>query len=1166
MAEANPILEANLRALLAGSGPAVAGAVLRAGARPDVEFIRADDGAWSATVGGRQLASLRRPVEEASRLAATVPVESTGGVAVLGFGVGHHVRALADRLDRAGVVLAFEPDVELLRAVLERVDHSGWLARGNVRLVLEDGDQGAIAAAIGGFEGVLTLGTRLLEHPPSKARLGEAAARFSAGFTAVMKAVRTNVVTTLVQMEATIRNLLMNLDHYAGREGIADLRSAARGRAAVVVSAGPSLRRNIDLLARPGVRERVVIIAAQTVLKPLLARGIRPHFVTALDYHEISRRFYEGLSAADVEGVTLVVEPKANPAILDAFPGRIRCVGDPVLDALLGPELARAKGELRSGATVAHLAYYLARHLGCDPVILIGQDLGFTDGQYYAAGAAIHEVWASELNEFRSLEMFEWERIARSRHLLRRTTDTLARPVYTDEQMASYLVQFERDFAADARAGLTILDATEGGVAKAHTTVMTLAEALERHAPEADAPPPIMGAEGGPGPGPAPRRVAERLRRVRADVWRIGELSRRSAEMLERMQRASDDRAQVNRLIAQVHALRDEVTALEPAYWLVHHLNQTGTLRRFRADRAIELEAGLPALEQQRRRIERDLENVRWLADSADQLARLLDDATAALEGGPKAYRDPPAPEPGTAEINVTDRARVMTALMIVDPDLGGLGLPRDLSASVHEGRNALQLTLARLARCEGIERTVLLTDAPERVRALIGPGAGEVAVHPADLAPWRARLSAIGAARRYGPGCWRGAIGNLTACDEVFDAAVMASAMRELSLRAAVFAGCDWPLLDPGLLEAVVERHLEQPGERRLVFAQAPPGLAGAVIARPLAEELESARAGAGLLASIGGLLGYIPIAPQSDPIAKPTCVVAPAAVRDLGERLIADSRARCSRIDTVLRTLGPRWEAATSEEIARAWECASAAGPSHRHVILELTTGRAAWGGTAEWHGPPAGVVELDLDSLQSELHRLRGGFEDAVLTLGGRGDPLLHPRWRQAIRAAREAGYAAVHIRTELPAGPGDVGPLIECGAEVLSVDLYATRAETYRALAGRDGLGPAVEAVRALLAARAGPGVPWVIPRLTRCDAVYEEVESFYNQWIMEAGVCIIDPLPRAIPGQRIEPLPWPARARRRREESVIEVRADGRAGGTTAGGFELKSTDRPVRAA
>lgn len=1142
----NPILEANLRAVLLGSGPAVAGAILRAEARRDVEFIQSDDGVLSAVMGAgagaRQLASRRRPLEEAARLAETAPVETTGGAAVLGFGLGYHVRALAERLGSAGVVLAFEPDVELLRAVLERIDHSAWLARGNVRLVLEAGNQGAIAAAVSGFEGVLSLGTKLLEHPASRARLGGSAGEFSANFTAVMKAVRTNVVTTLVQMEATVRNLLMNLDHYSSCEGVEPLRNSARGRAAVVVSAGPSLRRNIDLLSRPGVRDQVVIIAAQTVLKPLLAKGIRPHFVTALDYHEISRRFYEGLTAEDVAGVTLVVEPKANPAILEAFPGKIRCVGDAVLDAVLGPTLSRPMGELRPGATVAHLAYYLARFLGCDPVILIGQDLGFTDGQYYAAGAAIHQVWSGELNEFRSLEMFEWERIVRSRHLLRKASDTLGRAVYTDEQMASYLVQFERDFSSDARAGLVTIDATEGGVAKSSTTVMTLSEALEAHA---RAGPPLPEPAVGP-PAPSRARVLERVRDVRGDTWMIGELSRRSAGLLERMLACRSDRAEVNRLIGAVHGLRDEVVAKNPAYGLVHHLNQTGTLRRFRADRSIELDPSLGPLEQQRRQIERDLENVRWLADSADQMARLLDDAAAALEGGPKSFRDP---APAEAAVAVRGPAGPATAVMIVDPDRSGLGLPRDLSRPVHDGRNALQLTLARIDRCERIDRVVLVTDRADQVRALAGgaPGQRRVKIHEADLGPWRARARAVGVSRLYGPGCWRGSIGGLTVYDEVLDPAVLGPALREFGLDAAVVVGPDWPLVDPALLDALVERHQERPGQHRLVFSQAAPGLGGVLMARGLMEELAAARAGAGMFASVGGLLGYIPVAPQPDPIAKPTCIPASAAARDLGVRLIADSRARARQIEDVMRTLGPDALATPAGRIAEAWR-ELRPGPSHRHAVMDLTIARGGRAG-------PATPMEV----LEHRLADMRGDAEDVVVTLGAIGDPLLHPDWPGAVRAAKRAGFAAVHLRTELPHGPADSPALLACGADVISIDLHARSARAYRDLTGRDGLEEAEKGVRALLAGRDGPGSPWILPRITRRDRVYDELEGFYDAWLMEAGACVIDPLPRKNAGERIEPLEWPAEAQRRRAAEVVEMRAD------EPGEMELKS-ERPVRAA
>ena len=53
------------------------------------------------------------------------------------------------------------------------------------------------------------------------------------------------------------------------------------------------------------------------------------------------------------------------------------------------------------------------------------------------------------------------------------------------------------------------------------------------------------------------------------------------------------------------------------------------------------------------------------------------------------------------------------------------------------------------------------------------------------------------------------------------------------------------------------------------------------------------------------------------------------------------------------------------------------------------------------------------------------------------------------------------------------------------------------------------------------------MPWIVPRLTRCDSTYGDIEGFYDTWVMRAGAAVIDSLPLSIPGERIEPLPRPA---------------------------------------
>ena len=76
------------------------------------------------------------------------------------------------------------------------------------------------------------------------------------------------------------------------------------------------------------------------------------------------------------------------------------------------------KPRMPTGATVAHLAYYVAEHLGCDPIIFVGQDLGFSDGLCYTPGTSYEDVWRPELARFCTVEMKQWEQIRLTNFLI----------------------------------------------------------------------------------------------------------------------------------------------------------------------------------------------------------------------------------------------------------------------------------------------------------------------------------------------------------------------------------------------------------------------------------------------------------------------------------------------------------------------------------------------------------------------------------------------------------------------------------------------------------------------------------------------------------------------------------------------------------------------------
>ena len=1133
-------LQANIAAL-ARFNPQVALKLCEIKPRPDVVFLETQENALSAQVGELALASRRRPLAEARTFADTIDISQAGMYLVAGCGLGYHVRELLDRLKRQGLVMVFEPDAKLLRAVLERIDCTAWIGEPNLRLIIDADDRALMVNAVQGAEGYIGLGVRLIEHPASKPRLREAIGDLYRHLIDVIESVKMCVMTTLMQVRVTMRNLTQNLDMYSASGGIADLAGICRGRPGLVVSAGPSLARNIDLLARPGLRERFAIVATQTVLKPLLRRGIKPHFITTLDWSDVGKRFYEGLTPSEVEGVTLIADPKVNPSVLEAWAGaggKLRCIGEAMCDRILGESSIGAKGLLQPGATVAHLAYYVARHLGCDPVALVGQDLGFTDAQYYASGASIHGVWAGEINEFNTLEMLEWQRIVRQGEHLRPATDVLGRPMYTDEQMLTYLTQFERDFSIDAARGLSIVDATEGGVRKQHTTVQTLAEFVGAHWREdagAIVIPPVP-----PTSAMSREKMRKRVREVRQQVFRVGELSREAAVYLAQIGEHNDDQARVNRLIARIEPLTKEVVKLDPGYTLVHTLGQTVAFNRLRADRTLEIDQKLDPYQRQQGQAERDLANVRALSDTAEQLGELLDLAVGALEGKPKITRDRPSTssskEGRQAGRGASEPARDIVAIIPVDPTDSSLLEP--LAGSLCP----LALTVARLRRARNLGSIALVGEDVRAIRrfaekAGVGDHVQVLAIEPGEFGPRRRYARR---ARALAGACWRGGIGNATCYDEVLLPGAMPAILERLEATGAIVLGPDWCMVDPGLADALIDRHRESPEDFHFVFTQAAPGLVPCLISRLLSTQLAPAPLNDPRSTAIGAAVGYVPQAPMNDPIAGPGCIGVPASMRDAGRRCIFDnapSREMLARIcaskDPVQMSAAEFAEALLVESLTT-----HAVRPEHLEIELSPTEPRRM-AGAAPGQRPDETCMRRVIDELFKANPR-------AVLTLAvGGDDASSHELLSRLVAHARTAGVGCVHARTSLRCDPGLAAQLLESRPDIVSADLLAQSAEIYQTIVGADDF-ERVSVNAEWIMANAGPASPFFIPRFTRRDAAYAELEPFYAKWLARAGWCVIESAPSSGPigSERFSPLTRPTALQLRDARERLSMLADG----------------------
>lgn len=580
-------------------------------------------GAWTARMAPPDasptyLHSRYDPVAEAERLVDAVPVDDKFCFVVCGMGLGYHLAALYRRLRGDRFILCIEPSISLIATALTCVDLADAIAAGRL-VILTDDNKTRLHQRLHPFNTLMMLGAHFLHHPPSMRIGGQKQADVLKAVAEFITYTRMTLVTLVANSRITCKNIAMNLVHYVTTPPIDLLHDRFAGHPAVVISAGPSLARNVDQLK--DLKGRAVLCAVQTTIKPLLQRGIVPDFLTSLDYHEMSKRFFEGVEG--LESVHLVAEPKATWHVLDHYPGPISLLQNDWARQLLGDALG-ARGGLKAGATVAHLAFYLAVYMGCDPIIFVGQDLAFTGHAYYFPGVEVHRAWRSELNRFNTLEHKEWERIARNRPILRRVQSTDGAELYTDELLFTYLEQFERDIAEVPRC---VINATEGGAMIRGTEVMPLRQTAERYC--RDPIPPDRFAyrqastwrDNSRLPA-AQAQIDQRLQELDAAIDVCDEL----LVLLQELDSLTHDPRRFNRRLIRVDELRTKVHQDSRAYRLVNAFTQLAELRRYSADRRIGANETSDA-ERAKQQIARDIDFVGAVRDGADDLRPILQEA-----------------------------------------------------------------------------------------------------------------------------------------------------------------------------------------------------------------------------------------------------------------------------------------------------------------------------------------------------------------------------------------------------------------------------------------------------------------------------------------------------------------------------------------------------------
>lgn len=218
---------------------------------------------------------------------------------------------------------------------------------------------------------------------------------------------------------------------------------------AIICGAGPSLNKNIHLLSQ--LKEHALIFAGGSALNALIPQEIIPHFGVAIDpnIHQYSRvaatqqykvpffyhnrLFHKALTA--ITGPLLFLNGEGGYNVPDWFEDQLKIEGE----------------KLDGGHNVVNFSLQIARALGCNPIIIVGTDLAFTNDEYYAKGIASHLNLTKEEVNIHNPEVPV---------VLRE--DIYGQPIQTLWKWISE-AEWISDFA-ELNPELTVINCTEGGL------------------------------------------------------------------------------------------------------------------------------------------------------------------------------------------------------------------------------------------------------------------------------------------------------------------------------------------------------------------------------------------------------------------------------------------------------------------------------------------------------------------------------------------------------------------------------------------------------------------------------------------------------------------------------------------------------------------------------
>ncbi len=375
---------------------------------------------------------------------------------ILGFGNGMAAKEIMCHATDNLLIMFYEPSITIFRTVLEHFD---------IVKLIEDERIAIFVKGINEYRIALYLNANVqrdnfemvhLDFLPRYRKLYRDELEWCRNLIIERKKmVKLEINTVRAGRRHFLENAIYNLEYIMdARAGDDFVEAFPKDLPAILVAAGPSLSKNIDVLKCA--KGKSFIVAVDRVASYMIEHGVEPDLIVTVDFHKELKLFDDDR----LRKIPYAIITDVNYRVLHKLDGAplIYCASDTKLYAEVFEKYNHTIQNLSAGGSVATFAFGLLNYWGFQTMIFVGQDLAWNDTQCHVGEAPRASAYGKLIEVEGNIE----------------------KTVYTTEDFYSYIQYFDLYIEHEC-IGKEIINATEGGARIKGTQIMPLSQVIEKY-------------------------------------------------------------------------------------------------------------------------------------------------------------------------------------------------------------------------------------------------------------------------------------------------------------------------------------------------------------------------------------------------------------------------------------------------------------------------------------------------------------------------------------------------------------------------------------------------------------------------------------------------------------------------------------------------------------